>query len=288
MWSRVKPSHKTSLSSAGFHTSQSHHLNPWNNIFGLLLQYVFVDAGGFWTACWSPTPGEALSAWTWSLSRSSSKVLCQTGSKFCEFFLCWSWLTSVDRQFGFGQHEEPFPSSLISGPPPTLWILLPGRCPSHPRSSALRQSFCHRRFHTRRRGLPPKRRETEELSPAASSLRPPAPLDAPGEEISSSQASGEPSPSLQLPLPPWSRWSFRPLLPLPLQPPPELPTHFPAPQTSRGHLRLSAAPVSMAANRQPLPLTAGPHSQAEQASKTCSCKGEMRLWEGFFFIYMYI
>ncbi|XP_078809878.1 T-box transcription factor TBX22 isoform X2 [Oryzias latipes] len=106
------------------------------------------------------------------------------------------------RQFGFGQHEEPFPSSLISGPPPTLWFLLPGRCPSHPRSSALRQSFCHRRFHTRRRGLPPKRRETEELSPAASSLRPPAPLDAPGEETSSSQASGEPSPSLQLPLPP--------------------------------------------------------------------------------------
>uniref|UniRef100_A0A3P9L9H4 T-box transcription factor 22 n=1 Tax=Oryzias latipes TaxID=8090 RepID=A0A3P9L9H4_ORYLA len=101
--------------------------------------------------------------------------------------------------------------------------------------------------------------ETEELSPAASSLRPPAPLNAPGEETSSSQASGD----------------FRPLLPLPLQPPPELPTHFPAPQTSRGHLRLSAAPVSMAADRQPLPLTAGPHSQAEQASKTCSCKEEM-------------
>lgn len=211
---------------------------------------------------------------------------------FCDStprYFCWSglnfvlrfWLTCVDRQLGFGRREEPFPSLLVSGSPPTLWPLLPGRCPSHPGSSTLRQS--HRRFHAGWWGLPP-RREAEELPPAASPLRPPAPLSSPGEETLPSQASGEPPPSLQLPLPPRSRRSFRLLLPLPLQPPPEPPAHFPAPQTSRGHLRLSAAPVSMAADHQPLPLTAGPHSRAEHASKTrsCSCKGEMWLWEGSF------
>ncbi|KAM7418063.1 hypothetical protein PAMA_017621 [Pampus argenteus] len=176
--------------------------------------------------------------------------------------------------------EEP-PTSLLLIPSPSLRLsaLLPGCRSPHPGSSSLREDL--RLFPSAQQSLHlPGSRQTERPAAAVSANRPPALLCTAGEETSplqgsmSSRVSGKlllPDPPPQPPQPsgvcvfsPSSLRHGQPLLSLPLQLPPEPPTrsYFPARQTSRRHHRLSAAPVSVAPDHQPLPLTAGPHLQA--------------------------
>ena len=180
--------------------------------------------------------------------------------------------------------EEPLPPPLISDPSPVLRLLalLPGRRSPRPCSPPLWQDL----HHLARRHLPtaqqslllPGSRPTEGLAPLVSARRPPALFGPAGKETSPLQGplSSRVCWELPLPHPPpqppqpsgafppaASLWHCRPLLLLPLQLPPEPPTrsYIPARQARRGHHRLSAAPVSMAPDHQPLPLTAGPHLQ---------------------------
>lgn len=186
---------------------------------------------------------------------------------------------SVDRELRVAhqQREEPPPRLFIFIPSPAV---LPGRrCPRLHSPPLQQDHHLTQHFPSAQQSLLlPGSRQTERLLSSASSHRPPAVLCAAGEETAPLQgpvSSRVPGVSLPAPLtlpsqpsevssPPTCLRHCKPVLPLPLQLPSEPParSHFPAPQTSRRHYRLSAAPASLAPDHQPLPLTAGPHLRA--------------------------
>lgn len=221
---------------------------------------------------------------TIQLQGTSAPITSHFQPVFFFFFLSLSLKSDVHfnrRLRVAGQQRQDSPPSLLFFIPPAVLLLaalLPGCRPAHPRSPSLRQGL------RRLAQLPTAQqslllagsRPSERPSPAVPAGRLPTPLGAAREEASSLQGPMFTRVSGELILPPPPPWPpqpsgavslpsslrhYGPLLSLPLQLPPEPPTrsYFPARQTSRRHHKLSAAPVSVAPDHQPLPLTAGPH-----------------------------